>query len=120
MASTHTKAAVAGALGHSGSPEVQYQVRGRNTGGKLHRAGAKKKVSEETPIMASKAVVVHAEKIEAELEARIVAALERANTMIEIDVAWKAAVREQDLVYTPFVSGAETTRARLVAAGVIS
>lgn len=120
MASTHTKTGTSGAFGHSGSPEAQYRVRGRQAGGKLHRAGAKKWKPE---IMASKAVVVHLEKQETALEAKIVAALARAEAMIVENRAAVAAKQFeclQAIRYIPFVSAAEGVRAHLIAQGVIS
>lgn len=74
--------------------------------------------------MASKAVVVHKRKQETALEDKIVAALERANLMIVENRAVVAAQQfarlEAASNIAPFVSAAEGTRARLVAAGVIS
>lgn len=122
MAKGHVKGAVGGASGHSGSPEAGYQVRGRQTGGSLHRRGANK--TWEPTVMASKAVVVHKEKQETALEAKIVAGIARANAMIVKNRAVVAAAQfarlEAASNVAPFVSAAEGTRARLVAAGTIS
>lgn len=120
MASTHTRAGTSGAFGHSGSPETQYQVRGRQTGGSLHRRGANK--TWEPTVMASKAVVVHKEKVETALEAKIVAALKRANAAIVANrqaVAGAQFERLEAVQYVKFVSAAEGVRERLVAAGTI-
>ena len=119
MASTHVKQAAGGAFGHSGSPEAQYQVRGRNTGGSLHRRGANKAWEPAEASMAPKVVVVHKEKQEAALQARIAEAIGR---IVAENTATRQAAADALLAieYVPFVSAAETTRARLVAAGVIS
>lgn len=83
MANTHQKLGTAGAFGHDAQPEVGHQVRGRNNaGGKLHRRGQKRKPIVASPTVA-KAVVVHLEKTEAALEAKIAAGLARANAMVK-------------------------------------
>ena len=122
MAKGHVKQSAGGAFGHEGSPEAGYQVHGRQTGGRLHRAGARE-WKPEVSSLASKAVVVHKEKAETALEAKIVAALERAEAMI---VGNRVAVAEAQFArleavdrIAPFVSAAEGVRARLVAAGTI-
>jgi len=120
MASTHVKSGTSGAFGHSGSPETQYQVRGRNTGGSLHRSGANK--TWEPAVMASKAVVVHAEKQETALAAKVTATLKRINARIATEAPMRAAQQMallEAIQYKKFVSAAEGTRARLVAAGTI-
>jgi len=120
MAKGHVKAGTSGAFGHEGSPEAGYQVRGRQAGGKLHRAGAKKAKPEE--VMASKAVVVHVEKQETALQAKIAAALERAEAMIVGNrkaVADAKFARLEAIAYKPFVSVVESVREQLVAAGTI-
>jgi hypothetical protein len=73
--------------------------------------------------MASKAVVIHAEKQEAALEARIVAAIARAEAMIvesRAVVAARQFERLEAVQYVKFVSAAESTRAHLIAQGTIS
>jgi len=122
VARGHTSAGTSGAFGHDGQQEDSFRVRGRQAGGKLHRAGTKKRKPEET-IMASKAVVVHKEKIEVALEAKIVAALGRANTMVVanrqvVADAQFARLQAVDQI-APFVSAAESVRERLMAAGHI-
>ena len=124
MSKGHTKAGTAGAFGHDGSPRAEYNVRGRSAGGKLHRAGAKKrKLEEETSSTVSQAVVMHKVKAETALEAKIVEALKRANAKIVANretVADAQFARLEAICYAPFVSAAESARERLVAAGVIS
>jgi hypothetical protein len=74
--------------------------------------------------MASRAVVVHLKKQETALEAKIVAAIERAEAMIVENRAVVAAAQfarlEAASNITPFVSAAEGVRARMVAQGLIS
>ena len=73
--------------------------------------------------MASKAVVAHVVQAETEIEARIVEALNKANAMIVENravVAAKRAAQLEAIQYTKFVSAAESTRERLIAAGTIS
>lgn len=94
MAKGHQKQTTPGAFGHDGQPEVKHQFRGRtNVGGSLHQCGKGRKPRELRATVAQ-AVVVHIEKTEAELKARIVAGLARANAMIG---ATRVAVADREL-----------------------
>ena len=123
MAKGHQKIGSGGAFGHSGQPEAGYSIRGRQAGGKLHRAGAKKlaKPAEVSTIVA-KAMVAHVEKQEAALEDKVSAAIARAETMIAENRAAVAAAKMAQLEairYVPFQSAAEGARERLVAQGLV-
>ena len=61
-----------------------HEFRGRrNAGGKLHRRGQKTRKFQETSPIVAEAIVVHVEKQETALEAKIVAGLARANAKIQ-------------------------------------
>ena len=72
--------------------------------------------------MASKAVVIHKEKTEAELTARVTACLKRLNEKMAVDAVVAAQRQFEQLKamqYAKFVPARESLRERLVAQGVI-
>jgi len=96
VAKGHQKQATPGAFGHDAQPEVGYTVKGREVGGRLHRRGEGRK-HEASPIVAQ-ATVVHVEKVEAKLEAKIVVGLARANALVEANRAREANARVRALI----------------------
>ena len=119
MANTHAK------LSARVGGDAEYKFRGRNTGGKLHKRGDARRVREEAKASGyvSDAQVIHVEQVETELEASIVAALERAEAMIvanrEVVAEAQYARLEAASNIAPFVSAAEGQRGRLIAAGLV-
>jgi len=121
MARGHRKAGASGAFGHEGTAtDPGHKVRARNVGGKLHRAGKGKAKAEPESGIVSRALVVHMDRQETELEARIEEALQGANEAVAAIIAARAA-REAVLAAIPVerFTGDAGIRQRLIDQGII-
>jgi len=121
MARGHRKVGVAGAHGHEGGAEgPEYRVRGRRAGGKLHPRRNKSGGAEPESGIVSRALVVHMDRQETELEARIEEALQGANEAVAAIIAARAA-REAVLAAIPVerFTGDAGIRQRLIDQGII-